>query len=160
ANPEKFSKNETLHVKDLNNLSDDERKQRDKYLENFEKTNELSILTMNDDEGNSVELYVENGKFSKIDVIKESSNKAKAILRDSKNSFSSVKVKPSFKEPCEIEGMDHFECFKQKLDQHVRNTFKYPKEAIENKIEGRVYIQFKINTDGTVKVIESRAPHP
>lgn len=84
-------------------------------------------------------------------------NEPTSILKDVP--FGKIKVKPSFKEPCEVDSMDPFECFKEKLDKHVRNTFKYPEEAIEKKIEGRVYINFKINTDGTVKVIASRAEH-
>lgn len=94
-----------------------------------------------------------------IDAV-EVTNEPTSVFDNEDISFINIDVKPSFKEPCEVDGMDHFQCFKQKLDLHVRNTFKYPEEAIEKKIEGRVYINFKINTDGTVKVIDSEASHP
>jgi len=71
--------------------------------------------------------------------------------------FSEVNVKPSFKSPC-ADGTSDLNCFKVKLDEHVRSTFQYPKEAIAKKVEGRVYILFRINTDGTISIIDSRAP--
>ncbi|WP_417363353.1 energy transducer TonB [Galbibacter sp.] len=73
--------------------------------------------------------------------------------------FSLVTKKPSFKTPC-TEGSTDFDCFKVKLDKHVRETFEYPKEAIDQKVQGRVYVSFRINTDGTVSVLNSRAPSP
>lgn len=86
----------------------------------------------------------------------------KVNLSDSVNvdvPFTLVDVKPSFKTPC-TEGTSDFNCFKVKLDKHVRESFEYPKEAITNKIQGRVYVNFRINTDGTVKILNSRAPSP
>lgn len=97
---------------------------------------------------------------NKTDNLSESEKKeaVKSVFKDIDVSFINITVKPSFKEPCEIDGMDHYECFKQKLDKHVRNTFRYPEEAQEQNIQGRVYVQFKINIDGSVEVISSRAP--
>ena len=73
--------------------------------------------------------------------------------------FTLVSTKPSFKTPC-ADGTNAFDCFKIQLDNHVRSTFEYPKEAVAKKVEGRVYVSFRINTDGTVSILESRAPDP
>ncbi len=73
--------------------------------------------------------------------------------------FANASVKPSFKSQC-TDGATGFECFKVKLDQHVMKTFKYPKQAIVQKVEGRVYVNFRINTDGTITILDSRAPDP
>ena len=72
--------------------------------------------------------------------------------------FTSIPEKPSFKTGCEDE-QDAFECFKQHLDEHVRNSFRYPREAREQGIQGRVFMNFQINTDGSVTVLNTRAPH-
>lgn len=65
--------------------------------------------------------------------------------------FAIIPNKPSFKEPCE-EGMSEFDCFKMNLDKHVIKNFTYPKEAQEANEQGRVYVVFRINTDGKVEV--------
>ncbi|WP_224487714.1 M56 family metallopeptidase [Robertkochia flava] len=72
--------------------------------------------------------------------------------------FLEIPVKPSFKSPC-ADGQEAFECFKEKLNAHVMENFSYPEEARRQGIQGRVYINFRINEDGSVQVINSRAPH-
>lgn len=49
-------------------------------------------------------------------------------------------------------------CFKQKLDEHVRNNFTYPIEAQQANIQGRVYINFRITKEGTIEVLNTRGP--
>ena len=50
-------------------------------------------------------------------------------------------------------------CFEKKLRQHILTFFYYPKEAIVRKEEGKVYIQFVINSDGVISSIKARAPY-
>jgi TonB family protein len=58
-------------------------------------------------------------------------------------SFSDVEVKPSFK------GGDANEFAKW-----VMSEFKYPQAAIDAGVQGRVLVQFTINTDGTMGDVE------
>ena len=74
-----------------------------------------------------------------------------AQTEDKKEKTTEVVTFPQFKE-CEninISENKRFVCFKERLDKHVRDTFKYPEKAIKKKIVGRVDITFCINTDGT-----------
>ena len=71
--------------------------------------------------------------------------------------FTLVAKKPSFQTPCQ-DGSNDFDCFKVSLDTHIRTNFVYPKEAIAKKVQGRVYINFRINTDGTITILDSRSP--
>src|SRR5690606_12613368 len=50
------------------------------------------------------------------------------------------------------------ECFNQKMQEHVKLHFKYPGEALDMNISGRVYIQFVIDSSGRVTGIEKRGP--
>ena len=99
---------------------------------------------------------------NKVDNLIESEKEeiVKSAFRDIVIPFSSITVKPSFKEPCLTPNIEHNECFMKKLNEHVIKNFKYPEEAKKQGIEGKVYINFRINTDGTVEVINTRAPHP
>ncbi|GLB51011.1 hypothetical protein NBRC110019_00500 [Neptunitalea chrysea] len=70
------------------------------------------------------------------------------VIED-KPMFPACKKKPKSKQA---------QCFKEKLDEHVRKTFNYPEIAQEMGIQGRVYVNFRINKDGTITVLGTRGP--
>nr|WP_299340677.1 M56 family metallopeptidase [Allomuricauda sp.] len=55
---------------------------------------------------------------------------------------------------------DKRECFMKGMQAHVEKYFKYPKEAQEQKIEGRVNVLFFITENGDVAGVRTRGPHP
>lgn len=46
------------------------------------------------------------------------------------------------------------ECFQLELHQFMAENKVYPQEAIDKKLEGKVYVQFRINTIGVVEEIK------
>ncbi len=50
-------------------------------------------------------------------------------------------------------------CFQKKLQEHIKHHFRYPKEAQEQNISGRVSIVFVISKDGDITNIRTRGPH-
>lgn len=59
------------------------------------------------------------------------------------------------------EGMsraDQRTCFQQKVQEHIRDNFTYPQTAEELGIQGKVFVQFTIGTDGYVTEIKTRGP--
>jgi TonB family protein len=50
-------------------------------------------------------------------------------------------------------------CFTEKIQNHIRKNFNYPKEAQELGVQGRVSLVFTISTDGSIKNIRKRGPH-
>jgi len=50
-------------------------------------------------------------------------------------------------------------CFQEKMARHISKNFRYPEFAKRIGIEGRVYVQFIIDTDGSATGIRSRGPH-
>lgn len=49
-------------------------------------------------------------------------------------------------------------CFQEKIERHVRDNFTYPQVALELGIQGRVYVLFEIDKDGSVINLKFRAP--
>ena len=72
--------------------------------------------------------------------------------------FAVIEDKPMFPECKSVPKAEQFNCFKEKLDKHVRRTFRYPDIAQEMNIQGRVYVNFRINKDGSITIINTRAP--
>ena len=51
-------------------------------------------------------------------------------------------------------------CFNEKIQEHIRKHFNYPKEAQDQGIQGRVNVMFTIGEDGGIGRIKKRGPHP
>lgn len=51
-------------------------------------------------------------------------------------------------------------CFQEQMQRHVRKYFRYPEEAQEQGMQGRVSIMFTIDTEGNIVKIRKRGPSP
>lgn len=72
--------------------------------------------------------------------------------------FTVIEDKPMFEDCKGVPKAQQFACFKENLDKHVRKTFRYPDMAQEMGIQGRVYVNFRINKDGSITILNTRAP--
>lgn len=59
---------------------------------------------------------------------------------------------------CE-EADDKRACFQEMMQKHIRKNFKYPENAIDMNLEGKVYLQFTVQKDGNVGELKMRSPH-
>lgn len=49
-------------------------------------------------------------------------------------------------------------CFQRKIQEHIKKHFKYPDIALEMGIQGKVYVQFVIDSKGHIAGIRTRGP--
>lgn len=49
-------------------------------------------------------------------------------------------------------------CFNQKIQEHINKEFNYPPSALELGIQGRVFVQFVIDSKGNIGGIRMRGP--
>lgn len=49
-------------------------------------------------------------------------------------------------------------CFQEKMQAHIIKEFRYPEVAVELNIQGRVYVQFAIDSKGAITEIRTRGP--
>lgn len=49
-------------------------------------------------------------------------------------------------------------CFQEKIQEHIRKNFRYPEVAQEMGIQGRVFVMFVIQKDGSIGDIQMRGP--
>lgn len=95
---------------------------------------------------NIIDVYQGLEKFHKEDKSLDESQKS--IIED-------VPIFPG----CEIFARsDRKACFQEKMDNHIRENFRYPEIAQEMGIQGRVYTQFIIEKDGSITNIKVRGP--
>lgn len=73
--------------------------------------------------------------------------------------FTIIEDKPMFEACKDLPSKAEQEkCFKSSLDKHVIKNFNYPPIAQEMGIQGKVYVSFRINKDGSVSVANVRGP--
>ena len=51
-------------------------------------------------------------------------------------------------------------CIMKKIQNHIARNFRYPEFAQKTGIQGRVFVQFIIDKDGSIVGIRTRGPHP
>ena len=60
---------------------------------------------------------------------------------------------------CEnVKKSERRKCFQDKVQRHINKNFRYPEIAQEMGIQGRVYVQFVIDKDGTITSVRTRGP--
>ncbi len=45
-------------------------------------------------------------------------------------------------------------CFNAKIAEHIRKNLNYPSQAVENEVQGRVYVSFVISYEGKVTEVK------
>lgn len=80
--------------------------------------------------------------------------------------FMAVEKKPRFKSCADVAESEAQQCFKEEIDKHIVQHFRYPPEALQQGIQGRVNVVFtidiqgnitNINADGKDKLLEDEA---
>lgn len=79
-------------------------------------------------------------------------------LKTNMVTFAEIDEVPIFP-GCE-DASDKRACFNEKIQLHISKNFRYPDQALENNIEGRVSVMFTINIEGSIVNIQKRGPHP
>ncbi|RXR35493.1 hypothetical protein EQG68_00940 [Flavobacterium piscinae] len=77
------------------------------------------------------------------------------VLNEETIPFVEVDQVPLF-ENCEKDKTK--ECFQNELQNHIKQNFHYPEEAIKKNISGKVFVNFIIKKDGAIAIKAIRAP--
>ena len=73
--------------------------------------------------------------------------------------FDSVERPPIYP-GCEPYTQQLRSCTQRKIQTHINKNFRYPEFAQKTGIQGRVFVYFIIDKDGSVVGIKTRGPHP
>ena len=99
------------------------------------------------------------GDFYNKKAVQESEDLTNRLFNEAYSDivpFSKVDEAPTFPD-CRDE-TDKRTCFQKSIQKHIRKNFRYPKEAQEKGIQGRVAVLFIIAKDGSIKGLKTRGP--
>ena len=72
--------------------------------------------------------------------------------------FTIIEDKPMFEACKNVPKDQQMKCFQENLNKHVVKNFSYPQAAAEMGSQGKVFVNFRINTDGSITVLGVRGP--
>ena len=105
--------------------------------------------------GNRPKILIADAKKAEIE---NKIAKNKVINKDVAVSFDLIEKAPTFP-GCERAAKDESKkCFQTKIRSHISKNFRYPEDALRNNIEGRVFVFFNIDSNGSIDNIKSRGP--
>jgi len=104
---------------------------------------------------NSLSLKKEESAISNIATLTNtlSAEEVKKAQR-----FSTVDRIPLFDACKGSKGSKSLDCFNQEMINHIQKHFRYPHNAVVNKVEGDVWVRFIIDKDGVVSNIKTLGP--
>ncbi|MBE9576089.1 energy transducer TonB [Flavobacterium proteolyticum] len=73
-------------------------------------------------------------------------------------SFAIIEEVPLFPGCEDVERNKRLNCFQAKMNEHIQNNFKYPREARIRNIQGKVVVMFIINKEGIIENIVAKGP--
>lgn len=151
----------TMVVGDLDALTPDEEKSRANLLENTRKTVEKGTIKILDRRSRSIHMEIENGEIQQVSVDKNVNGakvmESSLLDQDGLIPFNELDQVPVF--PGCGDATDPRTCFQEKIQQHVIKHFRYPEQALDQGIQGRVSILMIIGSDGGLKDLRMQGPH-
>ena len=119
-----------------------------------------------DDKVDVVETLIESSETSQeeyveervVDIVKaEDVEVVEEIEEETEVPFAIVESVPVFP-GCTGTNEQLKKCFNDKVLEHIKKTFKYPSNAQDLGVQGRVYVMFIVDANGNVVNIKTRGP--
>ncbi|MGA1150750.1 MAG: energy transducer TonB, partial [Flavobacteriaceae bacterium] len=111
-----------------------------------------------EDEEEVEETVIESTETNEDEIIEVEEVEIEEVEEDIDVPFAVIEDVPIFP-GCEKVSKDkRRDCFQEKMNNHIRKNFRYPEIAQEMGIQGRVYVNFIIDKDGTITNIRMRGP--
>ena len=152
-----------LEVGDLDNLSEEEKKAQTNFFNEVDAYKKVGLFTIKDAQGKEIMIKTNSEGIESVNVNKEKEvHPNKNVNSEIKYDegvhvpFSTVDEVPVFP-GCE-DAADYRACFQDKMFAHITANFKYPTEAQEKGIQGKVNLMFIIDETGNIAGLRMRGP--
>ena len=114
------------------------------------------IIEVIEDEEEIEETVIESTETTQDEIIEEVEVMEEDL--DVDVPFAIIEDVPLFPGCERVKKSERRKCFQEKIQRHISKNFRYPEIAQEMGIQGRVYVQFIIDKDGTITGIRTRGP--
>lgn len=114
------------------------------------------IIEIVEDEEEVEETVIESTETTQEEVIEDVEVLEEEVEVDVP--FAIIEDVPLFPGCERVAKSERRKCFQEKVQRHINKNFRYPEIAQEMGVQGRVYVQFVIDKDGSITSIRTRGP--
>ena len=114
------------------------------------------IIEVVEDEEEVEETVIESTETTQEEVIEDVEVLEEEV--DVDVPFAIIEDVPLFPGCERVKKSERRKCFQEKIQRHINKNFRYPEIAQEMGVQGRVYVQFVIDKDGSITGIRTRGP--
>lgn len=114
------------------------------------------IIEIVEDEEEVEETVIESTETTQEEVIEDVEVLEEEV--DVDVPFAIIEDVPLFPGCERVAKSERRKCFQEKVQRHINKNFRYPEIAQEMGVQGRVYVQFVIDKDGSITSIRTRGP--
>ena len=119
-------------------------------------TTEIEIV---EDEEEVEETIIESTETDQEEIIEVEDVEVEEEFDDDPVPFAVIEDVPIYPGCENVAKSERRNCFQEQINKHVRKNFRYPEIAQEMGIQGRVYMHFVIDKDGSITDIKiARSP--
>jgi len=114
------------------------------------------VIQVVEDEEEVEETLIESTETTQEEIIEDVEVMEEEV--DVDVPFAIIEDVPLFPGCENVKKSERRKCFQEKIQRHIAKNFHYPEIAQEMGIQGRVYVQFVIEKDGSITGIRTRGP--
>ena len=114
------------------------------------------VIEIVEDEEEVEETVIESTETDQDEIVEEV--EVEEEFDDVDVPFAIIEDVPIFPGCEKVAKSERRKCFQEKINKHVKKTFRYPEIAQEMGISGRVIVVFKIDRNGDIVGVKSRGP--
>jgi len=116
------------------------------------------VIEIVEDEEEVEETVIESTETDQDEIVEIEEVEIEEEYEDVEVPFAVIEDVPIYPGCERVKKSERRSCFQEQINKHIRKNFRYPDIAQEMGIQGRVYVSFIINKDGTIGNIRERGP--
>ena len=116
------------------------------------------VIEVVEDEEEVEETVIESTETDQEEIVEVEDVEIEEVEEDLDVPFAVIEDVPIFPGCERVKKSERRACFQEKINKHIRKNFRYPEIAQEMGIQGRVYVSFVIDKDGSITGVRMRGP--
>ena len=116
------------------------------------------VIEVVEDEEEVEETVIESTETDQEEIVEIEEVEIEEEFDDVDVPFAVIEDVPIYPGCERVKKSERRNCFQEQINKHIRKNFRYPDIAQEMGIQGRVYVSFIINKDGTIGSVRMRGP--
>ncbi|MGC6479253.1 MAG: energy transducer TonB [Flavobacteriaceae bacterium] len=116
------------------------------------------IIQVVDDEVEVEETIIESTETDQNEIVDVEEVEVDEVEEVTDVPFAIIEQIPLFPGCDKVPKKEQKNCFQDRINAHIRKTFRYPQIAQDLGVQGKVYVSFVIDRDGKITNIRSRGP--